>query len=85
MHFNIILFCICYKYFILLVQYSPFCFQILIYSAIQFECLFPIVQQVQAQEMAADDDIPPEDPVQFRVVDLRKMVVREVKKDGKEI
>ena len=43
------------------------------------------MQQVQAQEMAADDDIPPEDPVQFRVVDLRKMVVREVKKDGKEI
>lgn len=31
-----------------------------------------MVQQVQAQEMAADDDIPPEDPVQFRVVDLRK-------------
>ena len=43
------------------------------------------MQQVQAQEMAADDDIPPEDPVQFRVVDLRKMDVREVKKDGKEI
>ena len=42
------------------------------------------MQQVQAQEMAADDDIPPEDPVQFRVVDLRKMVVREVKKDGKK-
>ena len=78
MHFNIILFCICYKY-------SPFCFQILIYSTIQFECLFPIVQQVQAQEMAADDDVPPEDPVQFRVVDPRRMVVREVKKDGKEI
>ena len=43
------------------------------------------MQQVQAQEMAADDDIPPKDPVQFRVVDQRKMVVREVKKDGKEI
>ena len=42
------------------------------------------MQQVQAQEMAADNDIPPEDPVQFRVVDLRKMVVREVKKDGKK-
>ena len=38
------------------------------------------MQQVQAQEMAADDDLPPEDPVQLRVVDLRKMVVREVKK-----
>ena len=67
------------------VQYSPFCLQILIHSTIQFECLFPIVQQVQAQEMAADDGIPAEDPVQFRVVDQRKMVVREVKKDGKEI
>ena len=78
MDFNIILFCICYKY-------PPFCFQILIYSRVQFECLFPIVQQVQAQEMAADDDVLPEDPVQFRVVDLRRMVVREVKKDGKEI
>ena len=78
MHFNIILFCICYKY-------PPFCLQILIYSRVQFECVFPIVQQVQAQEMAADDDVPPEDPVQFRVVDLRRMVVREVKKDGKEI
>ncbi|CAH3135866.1 unnamed protein product [Pocillopora meandrina] len=41
------------------------------------------VQQVQAQEMAADDDVPPEDPVQFRVVDLRRIVVREVKKDGR--
>ena len=26
-----------------------------------------------------------EDPVQFRVVDLRKMVVREVNKDGKSV
>ena len=43
------------------------------------------MQHVQAQEMAADDDILPEDPVQFRVVVLRKMVVRAVKKDGKEI
>ena len=43
------------------------------------------MQQVQAQEMAADDDVPPEDPVQFIVVDPRRMVVREVKKDGKEI
>ena len=43
------------------------------------------MQQVQAQEMAAGDDIPPEDLVQFREVDLRKMVVRKVKKDGEEI
>ena len=32
-----------------------------------------------------EDDMPPEDSSQFRVVDLRKMVLTAVRKDGNEI
>ena len=46
-----------------------------------------LVQQAQGQEVVTneDDDMPPEDSSQFRVVDLRKMVLKAVMKDGNEI
>lgn len=47
-----------------------------------------LVQQAHGQAGAIsdeDDDMPPEDSSQFRVVDLRKMVLKAVMKDGNEI